>query len=254
MVFRIAVVTPYYKETEEVLRQCLESVRQQTYPCDHFLVADGHPVDFLEPSSRIKHVILPKANADNGNTPRGIGSLLAAMDGYDAVAYLDADNWFLPQHLEKMVKAHEDTGAFLVSCRRAFHTLDGDEMPISEWDEDRHQHVDTSCWLVFRPAFSIFNAWFMPKVLSPMCDRIFFARALHEKYRIIAIKSRSVAFRTQYNVHYRMANMAPPKDGKKGNVLLESLAYLSDPAKADEIDTALGFDYRNYFNVNRGAA
>ena len=40
---RVAVITPYYREPLTMLRQCHDSVRTQTYPCTHFLIADGHP-------------------------------------------------------------------------------------------------------------------------------------------------------------------------------------------------------------------
>jgi len=40
---RVAVVTPYYKEPEAWLARCLTSVREQTYPVTHLVVADGHP-------------------------------------------------------------------------------------------------------------------------------------------------------------------------------------------------------------------
>jgi cellulose synthase/poly-beta-1,6-N-acetylglucosamine synthase-like glycosyltransferase len=42
---RIAVVTPYYQENLDILKKCQESVRQQTYLCTHFMVADGFPRD-----------------------------------------------------------------------------------------------------------------------------------------------------------------------------------------------------------------
>ena len=41
---KIAVVSPYYREADDVLRTCLDSVRAQTYAdCRHFVVADGVP-------------------------------------------------------------------------------------------------------------------------------------------------------------------------------------------------------------------
>src|SRR5579871_2244121 len=105
---KVAVVTPYYKESPEVLRKCHESVLAQTHKCDHFLVADGHPSPLF--ANHPHHIILPHANGDNGNTPRAIGGLLAESQGYDAVAYLDADNWYEPTHIANLVAAQERHG------------------------------------------------------------------------------------------------------------------------------------------------
>src|SRR5271170_4341899 len=102
MKYRIAVITPYYKEPLAMLRHCHESVLAQDVGADHFLIADGFPsVDFTD--AHVKHIALPHAHSDNGNTPRGVGSLLADAEGYDFIAFLDADNWFHPGHLSSLI-------------------------------------------------------------------------------------------------------------------------------------------------------
>lgn len=95
---RIAVITPYYKEPTAMLHQAHLSVAAQDIAADHFLVADGFPNPEIA-NWNARHVPLPQAHADNGNTPRSVGSLLADAEGYDFIAYLDADNWFQPDHL-----------------------------------------------------------------------------------------------------------------------------------------------------------
>ena len=241
MKHRIAVVTPYYKEADDVLRQCHESVLAQTYPCDHIVVADGHPNPLFEGAARALHVILPRAHGDNGNTPRGIGSLLADTYGYDAVAYLDADNWFAPNHIATMVAAHETSGARVIGCKRSFHTLDGTLMPIRESDEDANRHVDTSCFVVFRPAFKIFQVWAMPKELGPICDRVFFQKILHARFNMNLLDSRTVAFRTQYAAHYRPAGLPIPDGAKSADDLGGALAYLNNKANVNGIVERIGF-------------
>jgi hypothetical protein len=105
---KVAVVTPYYKESDDILRQCHESVLRQSYPCMHILVADGHPKALFYGHPKTMHVTLPQANGDQGNTPRTVGGILAEAYGFDAVAYLDADNcpafsllhaWLMPKVL-----------------------------------------------------------------------------------------------------------------------------------------------------------
>ena len=39
---KVAVVTPYYGESLQLLEQCHQSVVAQTIPCLHVVVADGH--------------------------------------------------------------------------------------------------------------------------------------------------------------------------------------------------------------------
>ncbi|HQU05299.1 MAG TPA: hypothetical protein PLT25_11370, partial [Acidocella sp.] len=179
----IAVITPYYKEPDEQLLQCHNSVLAQSYPCTHILVADGFPKHIATPN-RTLHVPLPMSNADYGNMPRFIGGVLAESYGFDAVAYLDADNWFEPDHLEKMLVAQRETGAALVSCKRTFRDLEGQVLPVTEIEEDSFSHVDTNCWLIARPAFGLFKYWRAPKQVSIVVDRIFFQAAQRERYKI----------------------------------------------------------------------
>ena len=121
---RIAVVTPYYRESDDILNTCHSSVIRQNYPCTHILVADGHPKSQFREQPKTMHVILPQANADMGNTPRAIGGILADAYGFDAVAYLDADNWYDPAHIEALVGAHEANDQIpLVTCKRRFYDL-----------------------------------------------------------------------------------------------------------------------------------
>ncbi|MEA2981349.1 MAG: hypothetical protein QOF09_3172 [Alphaproteobacteria bacterium] len=223
---KIAVVTPYYKEDSAVLWQCHKSVLQQTHECHHILVADGHPQSGFESSPRTLHVKLPLSNSDNGNTPRAIGGILADSYGFDAVAYLDADNWFDPTHIEGMIAAHELSGSPIIACKRRYFDLSGSELLIGETDEDANLHVDTSCYLLFRPAFSLLRAWLMPKVLGSLCDRVFLKKAIKAEFKITYIPARTVGFRTQYLYHYHKAGIAPPPNVKANNVHDAALNYL----------------------------
>lgn len=95
MALRIAVITPYYKEPVELLKQCHDSVMAQGVDATHFMVADGHPLAEVA-DWPIEHVVLNRAHADYGNTPRGLGGALARSQDFDFVTYLDADNWYHP--------------------------------------------------------------------------------------------------------------------------------------------------------------
>ena len=137
--------------------------------------------------------------------------------------------------------AHIKSGAAVLSCRRTFHDLEGADLNIREPDEDQRLHVDTSCLLLFRPAFSTLRAWFMPAALGPICDRIFIAKILNDKFKVVSINNRSVAFRTQYKFHYELAGVPVPKGAKSADEFQPGFAYIADPANAKALVAALGF-------------
>ena len=92
---KIAVITPYFNESAFILERCIVSVKNQQYgKCDHFLIGDGVYNKFIDQFPSIRHFSLNKNFANNGNTPRGFGCMIAITEEYDAIFLLDADNWF----------------------------------------------------------------------------------------------------------------------------------------------------------------
>ena len=89
---KIFFVTPYYKEDFKLIKRCLESVKNQSISCDHILIADGFPQKWIDDTG-VRHLILDRSHGDAGNTPRGLGALLAIAEEYDGIGFLDADNW-----------------------------------------------------------------------------------------------------------------------------------------------------------------
>ena len=80
----------------------------------------------------------------------------------------------------------------------------------------------------------------MPKILSPVCDRIFFAGIKHKKYKISSTKQKTVAFRSQYKSHYLDANIEPPP-GAKENVGKVPYEWLLSVTGMKEAVSKLGF-------------
>jgi len=169
---KVAVVTPYYREADDVLRVCLDSVRAQTHaPCRHFLVSDGFPNPLVD-TYDATHIRLPNAHGDNGNLGRCVGAFTAISEGYDAIAFLDADNWFRPDHIARMVALHVRTGAAVCSSGRSIHRLDGSLLIASDQESDGVNFVDTSCLCISRPAFDLMSLWgMMPREAGPICER-----------------------------------------------------------------------------------
>lgn len=238
---KIAVVTPYFREPTETLQRCIDSVRAQTYPCTHYLVADGHrnPVVGRDlPTQR--HITLPIAHGDYGGVARTIGSLRAATDGFDAIAWLDADNWYRPEHIESMCRRLEAAGKPLCAAWRTLHRPDGSEMPLDPDQELRGEHVDTNCWLVARPAFALLTAWLMPTELSVIGDRVVFEAARRMGLTGVQTRRRTVCYTTLYQDHYQRLGETPPPDAKSG-IYKAGLDYLANPKNRAGIVAAIGF-------------
>ncbi len=210
---RVAVITPYYQEPVDVLRRCHDSVLEQTHPCTHFLVSDGSPhVEVADWQG--EHIQLGRPHGDNGNTPRAVGSLSAMNRDFDAVAYLDADNWYWPQHIAAMVALYRQTGVAICTASRTIHRGDGSVMYV-DYECNGESHVDTSCLFFLRPAFRIMPYWAtMPRQFGPICDRAMWQIILAHKLSSAHHAQPTVAFRTQYEFHYQRIGETPPPGAK----------------------------------------
>jgi FkbM family methyltransferase len=227
---RIAVVTPYHREADDVLRTCLSSVRDQTYAdCRHFMVADGFPNDVVDRYATT-HIRLPTAHGDNGNLGRCLGAFTAIAEGYDAVAFLDADNWYRPDHIARMVDLQDRTGAAICTSGRSVHRMDGTVLYDRDSESDGVTFADTSCLCVFRPAYDVIALWgTMPREAGPVCDHV-----MWEAIRLRGIARAhdpepTVAFRTRYAFHYVNAGETPPPNAKVTDTRNAWLAFRALP-------------------------
>jgi hypothetical protein len=168
---RVAVITPYHRESAEILLNCQRSVARQTYPCLHVMVADGFPSKALE-GCGIDHVQLPRSHGDIGSTPRLVGCYHAIGLGVDAVAFLDADNWYREDHIERLVAVQAKTKAAFVSSGRMLCRIDGSEM-VACPNTDPRRFVDTNCMMFERRGFGVLSQWsLMPPYAHVIGDRV----------------------------------------------------------------------------------
>ena len=242
MEYRIAVITPYYKEPTEMLGQCHDSVVRQEVPCDHLMIADGFPNPAID-RWNVRHVLLPVAHDDLGNTPRSVGSLLADAEGYDFIAYLDGDNWYQPNHLASLVQLYEATKAPVCCSWRTFHRPDGSELPLPEDIASRAlRHVDANCFLLHRAAFHINAVWHrMPRELKTAGDRVFRAALKKAGFAFAYSQQPTVAYRTLHEMHYEKAGEPPPEGFKPRQLMQPAVDYLMSPAGITETVDRLGF-------------
>jgi predicted O-linked N-acetylglucosamine transferase (SPINDLY family) len=232
---RVAVVTPYFKEERAQLERCIASVRAQTYQATHFLVADGHPQSWLDQAG-VRHLRLDHAHADFGNTPRALGALLAVSEGFDAVAFLDADNWLEPDHVAACVGAAVDAGRpDYVIARRRFVRIDGSVLPVAS-SEDEHGHVDTSCLFLLRGAFHTIARWAtMPRPLACIGDRIYVATLRAEALRSRRLDRTTVNYLCTWASLFRLAGEEPPPYAKPNVDAGAALAWWTAAKAADGI-------------------
>ena len=141
---RVAVITPYSEPRREWLEQCHQSVMQQVHDCTHILVADGNPVDYVEKWDA-QHIIIKNACQDFGDTPRAVGTASAIGQGFDAIAYLDFDNWYHHKHIKSLVNLHKRSKAPVCVSHRLMMTIDGEPLGECVYTHPKH-YVNTSCY------------------------------------------------------------------------------------------------------------
>lgn len=230
---KIAVITPYFDVPLQWLHECHLSVKAQTSPCTHFIVSDGQPYDDVD-SWDAQHIKLPVNIADYGDTPRGVGSVAAIGQGFDAIAYLDADNWYYPEHLESMLKLHKKTGAAVVTSARNLHRLDGSLLGKCT-EADGKRFVDTNCYFFTRSAFFIIQVWWsMLPQHHCIDDQVIWAHirrnSLSHAHRMIP----TVAYRTSFASHYRQFGENPPKGSKSGKEINDVLLEITEKQKQQQ--------------------
>lgn len=213
--YRVAVVTPYFRADQEKLERCCDSVARQTMRCDHILVADGEPQP-MPADSPVIHMVLPSNVGNSGAAPRGFGAQYAFVQGYDAVAFLDADNWFDPDHVQNAVQLLERGPFDVVYARRRIVFPDSEVLPFEDPDDAAGRHVDTNCYVFSRRAAFLASAWAMyPKEFGAGEDR--YLKAIVEKYslRVGRLESPTVWYETNWSKHYSLANKQPVQPLRK---------------------------------------
>ena len=213
---KVAIITPYWQEPDQYLSRCINSVRQQNVAVDHFLVADGHPKEWIHKEG-LNHIVLDKEHSDYGNTPRCIGAMTAISRAYDAISFLDADNWLEPDHVSSCIQAaKENKNVDYVVAKRRFVRSDGSTV---HWpSEPISQLVDTSCFFLLPSSYHVIPTWInMPKALSVHGDRIFLAGLNAHKLQYIECTNITVNYLcTDKNIYIRLGEI-PPSYSKEMN-------------------------------------
>lgn len=218
---KVAIVTPYYKESEVLLRRCIRSVSEQTHPdVKHYFVADGFPrPDITTGVENLIPINLPSAHGDYGCTPRGVGGMCALNEGADVVCFLDADNLYQPEHVTSLVSVYQQAlarGAPLDAVFAYRHVfLPGSEhLRLVDREDVAHTHVDTSCYSFARSAAFMWVQWGMlPPGWTPLCDRVMFDLAKLHKLKMAWTCQHTVLYESNWRAHYTQAGLPIPTEG-----------------------------------------
>lgn len=210
---RVAIVTPYYQESVDYLRRCHDSVRAQSYRgVRHLFVADGHPNEILDQWD-CDHIKLPFSHRDAGATPRAMGGLSVFARGYDALGFLDADNWIDPDHVEQMIAVIAADGAQFVAATRRIHSgLDERELYTDFIESNTEQMVDTNCMFLTRDCAPLLGWWVTDPNEALVSDRVFWSAVKSSGARISRCMKPTVAYATRWAFHFGYAGEEIPPD------------------------------------------
>lgn len=173
---KVAVVTPTIGSP--VLKDCLQSVQKQTYKnLTHYVFVDGEQYfgnSYLTinencSEKEIKTISLQE-NVGKGWYGHRVYSACSFLVNADIICYLDEDNWFEPNHVEKLVETMQSQNYDWVYSLRKIHDKDGSFIcndnceSLGKWPvyvNDQVYHIDTSCFAVkTEVATKIGHAWY----------------------------------------------------------------------------------------------
>lgn len=128
----VSVIVPVYN-CEAYIAETIESVRGQTYPFwEMILVDDCSPdnsaeiiVEYQKKDSRIRYV----KQDQNGGAALARNRGLAMANGR-YIAYLDADDLWLPEKLERQLQFMESNGAAFTCCD--YEKIEWDGTPLNK--------------------------------------------------------------------------------------------------------------------------
>jgi len=212
---RVAVITPYYNESIFTLNQCIKSVEKQTYKdIHHFVVADGNPFDDMDDyTANFTHISLPPCR-DFGDTPRGVATAVAWAQGFDAIAYLDADCWYHKDHIRTMVGVMKESGRDIITCPRKLYTSSG-KFLAECIESDGWTFNDTNCFLFKRNVFGILSTWMFKDLNMCAVDDKVLWQAI-QQFGIQTARSLrpTVNYTTTLAFHYQQHGKKIPKHAK----------------------------------------
>ena len=172
---QVAIVTPTIGS--EHLKQCVESVQNQTYKdVKHYIFIDGINVKYNNPNwptfinnlPNVKQVALDE-NVGKGWYGHRVYAACSFLVNADVIIYLDEDNWLEPNHVQEAVDALKAGFDWVYSLRRIVsktgeYICDDNCESLGKWPvffNPEVFHIDTACFAVRRDvALKVGHSWY----------------------------------------------------------------------------------------------
>lgn len=207
---KIAVITPYHGESAATLSRCCNSLQSQTYRNHtHIMVADGDVHPIVNTWHNVEHIILPHSHTDAGATPRAIAAMSAFSRGFDAVAFLDADNTYTVDHLKTMVDLIGNND--VVTATRNICTVAGDLLYVDTIESNGEQFCDTNCMFFTKDLLHLLPSWITAPENRLWSDRYFWAAVIQNNFRRVHSSTPTVNYHSRWAWHYQHAGKTPPE-------------------------------------------
>jgi hypothetical protein len=131
---------------------------------------------------------------------------------FDAIMFLDADNWYHRTHVDRMIGKFIETNASIITCNREFRHFKDATFLAECGTSDGNIFSDTNCTMYTRSAFGLIPTMaLMDKRFHPIGDRVLWYRikkiGLSRAHSNVA----TVAYLAGYAALYRdLGLVAPP--------------------------------------------
>lgn len=176
------------------LRQTIESVRAQTYPCRHYVYVNGSMFhdrarEILNDYPQVTAIYLPENTGDYG-VGASMADVFAAasfLTTSDWIFYLNDDDFYDTNHVESIMTHIKTNKLLWAYSLRKFVNIDGSYVCDDNWCNLGHwaplgggaNLVDNSCYAIHRSlAIKYGRAW---TAMPYIADRCFLSALMESK-------------------------------------------------------------------------
>jgi hypothetical protein len=138
--------------------------------------------------------------------------------GFDAVAFLDADNTYQPDHLSTMASVMVRSGTGVVSATRNICTTSGENLYVDTIESTGTDFCDTNCMFLGRSALHLLTYWITEPAARLWSDRRFWSAIISSNISRAHCPHPTVNYHSRWAWHYQQAGRTPPGDSVWINV------------------------------------
>lgn len=257
----VAVITSTIGRPD--LERAILSVKNQSYPCKHYVFVDGSQFAdaaklILDRHPNVIATYLPMNTGANGWTNCSVNAIAPFLVKEEIICYLDDDNWYEPNHIESIIHAFQKHDPdYVYSLRNFFNKKQeficidnleslgklSNNLPTSNKFNIKHQgkiiqfdilgfqkdHIDTNCYAFKRHvALEISKAWYSGKR-----NDLHVARTLNNlKYQSVCSGAVTVNYYLEYakmfaGIYEDLLDIMKGDVTLTDNICEETLKYLS---------------------------